>query len=120
MKSRARTAAWTMLTAYAVWQVGALLHLVLSVHVVLPDGSIGEIDPASGEPVPERDADPFDDGCPVMSQLTAASAEATDTGPIVVSQTEAIAEEVPAEEAPQFVREEIYLVSPSNSPPAGC
>ena len=107
-----------MLAVFVVWQVGAILHLVLDTHCVLPDGRIADIDPETGEPIPEGNGPGSSGGCPVLDKLTTADAQLSDdpaTGAI-----ELAALELPYadEQAACSCGRERYRLSPSNSPPA--
>lgn len=118
MERKRRLAAHVMLAAFLSWQLSAVMHLLLATHVIQPDGSVADIDPESGEPVPERGGpNPLDDGCPYLYQITVSSALTSES--VSAVSAVAVVEPVPLpREVDRVDRgDEIYRLSPSNSPP---
>ncbi|MFO8071468.1 MAG: hypothetical protein R6V85_06295 [Polyangia bacterium] len=119
MNKKRRLAAHVMLAAFLSWQLSAVMHLLLVTHVIQPDGSVADIDPETGESVPEQGGpNPLDDGCPYLYQITVSSALSSESVSAVVSI--AVVEHVPLSREARRVDpgEEIYRLSPSNSPPS--
>jgi hypothetical protein len=116
---RNRIASRVMLVAFALWQCGAVAHLVLDTHVILPDGSVADLDHRTGEPIREsQGGTPGDNGCPVLNQLTTANTMASqDAVAIVVNHVSQPLADVDRN-AVVAGEEDLFRLSPSNSPPA--
>jgi hypothetical protein len=108
-----------MLSAFVLWQLGSLAHLVLDTHVILEDGAVADLDHRTGEPIRESSSDnPTDNGCPVLNQLISANTMASqDVAGITLDHIGATVAEVQLEEL-VLSEAELYRISPSNSPPA--
>ena len=114
-----RVAGRVMLAAFVLWQLGSLAHLVLDTHVILADGSVADLDRRTGEPIRESSGDnPTDNGCPILNQLTTASAMASQD--VVAIVFEYIQEQRIEVRADTYVvtEDDLFLIAPSNSPPA--
>lgn len=115
---RRASVAQLMLAIFSTGIVAAVLHLTFVTHVFLEDGTIAELDPLTGDPIPEnQNGNPLDEGCPYLSELTIANTLVShDVVAIMVVQ-------VVDHMAPQgftrdaFTPDDVYLLSPSNSPP---
>jgi len=108
-----------MLAAFVLWQCGAMLHLVLDTHVILADGSVADLDRRTGEPIRESSgADPTDNGCPILNQLTTASA-VTSQDVVAIVFEHVLEQRVEAKTDTHVVADDdLFLIAPSNSPPA--
>jgi hypothetical protein len=109
-----------MLAVFVVWQVGAVLHLVLDTHCVLPDGRIADIDPETGEPIPEGNGPGSSNGCPVLDKLTSATTMVEPGASSVLLLDVALPTPQQEPAAPTVCSRELFRLSPSNSPPAPC
>lgn len=115
---RNRIAGSVMLAAFVLWQCGAMLHLVFDTHVILPDGCVADLDHRTGEPIRESSGDdPTDNGCPILIQLTAVSAMASQD--VVAVVLEDVQEQLvePKKEIHVVTEDELFLIAPSHSPP---
>ena len=113
-----RVASRVMLTAFVLWQCGAILHLVLDTHVILADGSVADLDRRTGEPIRESNGDnPTDNGCPILNQLTTASA-VTSQDVVAMAFDHVVERPVEAKTDIYIVHEDnLFLIAPSHSPP---
>ena len=107
-----------MLGAFLVWQLLAMGHLLFSVHAIGPDGKICEVDPGSGERIPEDwGPKPLDGECPVLAQITSTNTKTSINFIFLVE--DLVLNPVPLRTADEnhITGEEIFMISPSNSPP---
>jgi len=114
-----RIASQVLLAAFALWQVGALVHLTHDTHVILADGSVADVDDHTGERHRESEGcAPRDGCCPVLSQLTTANTMASqDVIAVLVDLAESARAEFRYEDVvPSQI--DLFRLSPSNSPPA--
>jgi hypothetical protein len=114
-----RVASHVMLAAFVLWQVGAMLHLVLDTHVIMEDGAVADLDRRTGEPIRESEGrSPSDNGCPILNQLTTANTMASqDVITAAIDRTADVLAEARREEF-LLNQSDLFQLSPSNSPPA--
>jgi hypothetical protein len=114
---RSRNSARVLLLVFVVWQLGAVLHLVLDTHCILPDGRIADIDPDTGEPIPEDNGPGSSGGCPVLDKMTSATTLTSEF--VAVTDFQFVDQIDPVDEAavPAAGGRELFMLSPSNSPP---
>jgi hypothetical protein len=107
-----------VLAVFVMELVGALFHLVIVAHVFLEDGRIAEIDPFTGDSVPENQrGNPLDEGCPYLLELTTANTY-TSRDVVAVFVARSIEHTVTQDLVTEVFRAEtVYRLSPSNSPP---
>ncbi len=114
-KTRKRIAG-VMLAAFAVWQIGTMVHLVSVVHVVCPHGKIIDLDDLPDNP-DASDIPPNHDDCAFLTALTVARTIISDGAPDVPA-AEMTDDNVPAMEDHVIIDDDLYMLAPSNSPPA--
>lgn len=107
-----------MIGVFSAGILGALVHLVFVTHVILENGTVAELDPETGVPIPENeDGNPLDEGCPYMAELTAVRTliSADVVAILVVCEVGSLPQVEPKSEVPAL--QDIYRLAPSNSPP---
>lgn len=114
-KTRKRIAG-VMLAAFAVWQIGTMIHLVSVVHVVCPHGKIIDLDDLPDNP-DAGDIPPNHDDCAFLTALTVARTIISDGAPDVPA-AEMTNDNVPTMEDHVIINGDLYMFAPSNSPPA--
>ena len=114
-KTRKRIAG-VMLVAFAVWQIGTMVHLVSVVHAICPHGKIVDIGDLSDNP-DSKDKSPGHDDCAFLTALTVARTIISDGAPDVPA-AEMTNDNVPMMEDHVIIDDDLYMLAPSNSPPA--
>ncbi len=113
-KTRKRIAG-VMLAAFAVWQIGTMIHLISVVHVICPHGKIIDLDDLPDNP-DASDIPPNHDDCAFLTALTVARTIISD-GVSDVPAAEMTNDNTPAIEDHFVSDDDLYLLAPSNSPP---
>ena len=114
-KTRKRIAG-VMLAAFAVWQIGTMVHLVSVVHAICPHGKIIDINDLSEYP-DSSDKSPDHDDCSFLTTFTVARTMIIDGTPDVPA-SEITDDNIPIMENHVVANDELYMLAPSNSPPA--
>ena len=112
-----------LLALFFAWQIDALLHLLLTPHTVCEHGKIVDADPKSGHP--RRDSqnkdNPNHKGCRVLMLLTSAQTQVSNDAPPGTLVDAHENKTFIIQNGPVFLHaEELFQLSPSNSPPHSC
>ena len=113
-KTRKRIAG-VMLAAFAVWQIGTMVHLVSVVHAICPHGKIVDLDDLPDNP-DASDIPSNHDDCAFLTAFTVARTIIVDGAPDVPA-AEMTNDNIPTMENHVVNDDDLYLLAPSNSPP---
>ena len=120
MRQKKRIMPLMLLALFLAWQTHTVLHLVLTPHVVCEHGKVVDVDPHSEQPHhdPENKDDDNHEGCRVLALLTSAkTCPNQDSSSIVVIKSFENSPYVIFGEIVISYGEDLYFLSPSNSPP---
>ena len=107
-----------MFAAFTIWQMTALSHLVFIEHTFGTYGIICEVDSRTGQQVPEDwGPKPLSSECPILAQVTSADTQTSLDFVIVIEDQVLILFHFNNIEDTFVTGEEIFMISPSNSPP---
>ncbi len=120
MRQKKQVVPLLLLAFFFTWQTDIVLHLLLTPHTVCEHGKIVDADPESGRPVhdPQDENNPNHKGCRVLALLTSAEIRASDA-PLSSAVIGALENKIYIyrNESEAVQREELFRLSPSNSPP---
>ncbi|MCP4602473.1 MAG: hypothetical protein GY847_18485 [Proteobacteria bacterium] len=121
MRQKRHIAALSVLAFFLAWQTGSVLHLLFTPHAVCEHGKIVDSDAESGEPKSdshdEEDAD--HENCLFLTFMTSARTMVSDYESFeVVADVLENEISVPLSKVAVLCGEELFYLSPSNSPPA--
>ena len=110
-----------LLAFFFSWQIETLLHLLLVPHTVCEHGKVVDADPESGDPLhhPGDEDNPNHKGCRVLALLTSAETRTGEEPPLnalfAAFENELCLFDTNIE---ILHGEELFRLSPSNSPPS--
>ncbi len=121
MRLKKQTATLLLLALFAAWQVDAVVHLLLTPHVICEHGKV--VDAHSESDQPHHDShDEGDDnhkGCAYLALMTVAETWVGPGAPIIVEkEAREIKTVIPYREFVMRHGPELFRLSPSNSPPS--
>ncbi len=121
MRKRRQTATLALLAFFCVWQTSTVLHLLIIPHTVCEHGKIVDADLGSGEQESDShdDEDSDHEDCFLLTFLTTAQTLVNDDTSIETV-ADAIQDELstPYDTIALLDGEDLFYLSPSNSPPA--
>ncbi|MCP4676302.1 MAG: hypothetical protein GY854_12480 [Deltaproteobacteria bacterium] len=121
MRNKRQTATLALLAFFCVWQTSTVLHFLITPHEVCEHGKVvdGEVEGEDHESDSHDDEDSDHEDCFFLTFLTSPRTLASDDASIETV-ADAVQDEltIPYNAIVLLHGEEVYSLSPSNSPPA--
>ncbi|MCP4675104.1 MAG: hypothetical protein GY854_06285 [Deltaproteobacteria bacterium] len=120
MRQKKQLVPLLLMAFFIAWQTDTVFHLLLVPHMVCEHGKIVDADPDSGRPLhdPQNEDNPNHAGCRFLSLLTSAETRVSNDLPLNAvfsvheNKTFIVYNDIAA-----LHGEELFRLSPSNSPP---